>query len=101
MSGFKYERYETRRANGPATRNRSVFGWWMPVAVTVTLAAGGLVAWALRAREDYEHSTEEEDDALSYGGDTDKEGHHRPGPGPGPGSRPPSYGVSGGAAGGV
>jgi hypothetical protein len=71
--------------------------------VTATLAAGGLVAWALKAREDAHHNADEheDDDALSYGEHTDNEGKgKRPSRPPvGPGGRPPSYGVGEGVAG--
>jgi hypothetical protein len=94
MAGFSYDRYDTRRGNGPATRSKSVLGWWMPVMVTTTLAAGGLIAWALRARDDHDHSSEEDDDALSYGGETDQEGKFKPGPG----QRPPGVDIAGEAS---
>jgi hypothetical protein len=77
--------YDSR--SRPAGHRRSLFGFWVPITVTVTLAAGGLAAWVFRARDDHETtSVSSDDENLSYGAeDTDRNV---------PGGRPPSYGVS-------
>lgn len=75
-----YESYERRRRqfNPPSSRgNHSTWGHWLPLAITVTIAAGGLAAWVWKERKD-----NEEDDYHSGG----------PGPGPGPGSGSAGYG---------
>jgi hypothetical protein len=65
---FSYDRYDSRRRTAPATR-RSVFGHWVPLVLTVTLATAGIAAWVWSAREDHESSTSQssDDDDLSYG----------------------------------
>ena len=101
MSRYNYERYDTRSSR-PAARHRSVFGFWVPVVMTTAIAAGGLAAWVMRARDHHDHSSEDDED-LSYGGETDHS--HGPGPGPSrpadprrPGSEAVSEGVTGGGA---
>jgi hypothetical protein len=65
---FSYDRYDSRRRAAPSTR-RSVFGHWVPLVLTVTLATAGIAAWVWSAREDHESSTSNstDDDDLSYG----------------------------------
>ena len=73
-----YESYERRRRqfNSLSSRgNHSTWGHWLPLAITVTIAAGGLAAWIWKERRD-----SEEDD-------------YRPRP-PGAGPGPPAYGPS-------
>lgn len=82
---FKYDRYETRRPTRATRTGRSVFGYWVPVVITTSLAIGGLVAWVWSARDEHETSSSSDDEDLSYGGETDRERDTR---------RPPSYGVS-------
>lgn len=79
-----YESYERRRRqfNPPSSRgNNSTWGHWLPLAITVTIAAGGLAAWIWKERKD----TEEDDYHPGGAG---------PGYGPGPGAQgpPSSYG---------
>ena len=65
-----YDSYERRRRqfNPPSSRGNNTWGHWLPLAITVTVAAGGLAAWIWKERKD-----NEEDD-------------YQPGPsGPGPG----------------
>lgn len=84
---FKQARYDTRRTTASRS-NRTTIGYWVPLAITVTLAAGGIAAWVWSAREDHEptNSSSSDDEDLSYGEET------RPG-GRDNGRRPPSYGV--------
>jgi hypothetical protein len=85
MAGFSYDRYDSRR-RAPPSRSRNVFTYWVPLLVTATVATGALAAWVMHSREDHDHSTSDDDDDLSYGGDTDHGRDHVP--------KPPSYGVS-------
>jgi hypothetical protein len=68
---FSYDRYDSRRRAAPSTR-RSVFGHWVPLVLTVTIATAGIAAWVWSAREDHESSTSHssDDDDLSYGEET-------------------------------
>jgi hypothetical protein len=70
MSGtFSYERYDSR-SRPVAGHRRSLFGFWVPITITVTLAAGGLAAWVFRARDEHETtSVSSDDENLSYGAD--------------------------------
>lgn len=92
---FKQSRYDTRRTTASRS-NRTTIGYWVPLAITVTLAAGGIAAWVWSAREDHEttNSSSSDDEDLSYGEET------RPG-GRDSGRKPPSYGVSEGVIPGV
>lgn len=56
---YSYER-QRRTSYGAATR-RTAWGYWIPLAVTVTVATAGLVAWIWKER------SEEEDDNLPPG----------------------------------
>jgi hypothetical protein len=87
---FSYDRYESRRRTAPATR-RSVFGHWVPLVVTVTLATAGIAAWVWSAREDHESSTSQssDDDDLSYGEEARTQREHDR-----DNRKPPSYGAS-------
>ncbi|KAF2663984.1 hypothetical protein BT63DRAFT_484125 [Microthyrium microscopicum] len=89
MAGFSYDRYDSRRRVASSRRSsHTILGFWVPVLVTTTLAAGAITAWVFRARDDHDSTSNSEDDEhLSYGGDTDREEHRG-------GIRPPSYGVS-------
>ena len=50
-----YERYETRRRQTyGSTGNRTAWGYWIPLAVTVGVATAGLVAWVWNERKDDE-----------------------------------------------
>ena len=77
-----YDSYERRRRqfNPPSSRGNNTWGHWLPLAITVTIAAGGLAAWIWKERKD-----NEEDD-------------YHPGP-PGSGPPPPGYGPGPGAPG--
>ena len=68
-----YDHYERRRRqfNPPSSRSQNSWGHWLPLAITVTVAAGGLAAWIWKERKE-----NEEDD-------------YPPGP---PGSGPPPSG---------
>ena len=49
-----YDSYETRRRGYGTTSQRSTLGYWVPLAVTVTIATAGLVAWIWKERKDSE-----------------------------------------------
>ena len=57
---YSYERQ--RRTTFGATTRRTAWGYWIPLAVTVTVATAGLVAWIWKER-----SEEEEDDERPSG----------------------------------
>ncbi len=73
---YSYER-QRRTTYGASTR-RTAWGYWIPLAVTVTVATAGLVAWIWKERND------EEDGDLPPGSE---------GP-PGYGNAPPPSGYS-------
>ncbi|KAI9802151.1 MAG: hypothetical protein M1833_002072 [Piccolia ochrophora] len=73
---YSYERIERR---GTSRQHRTTFGYWVPLVVTVTVAAAGVVAWIWSERRD------DDEDGYDYGGrDSDREGR--------PGRPPPHYG---------
>lgn len=86
MSTFSYERYDRR-----SSTRRSTFTYWVPLAITATVAAGGLAAWVWSARSDHESSSSSDDEYLSYGEESDNKRGVQAGASS---SRPPSYGVS-------
>lgn len=52
---YKYERYETqtrRRGGYGASGQRTTFGYWVPLVLTVTAATVGLAAWIWSERRD-------------------------------------------------
>lgn len=49
-----YDSYETRRRGYGASSQRTTLGYWVPLAVTVTVATAGLVAWIWNERKDSE-----------------------------------------------
>ena len=54
---YSYDRYETqRRLQGGygASNRRTTFGYWVPLALTVTVATIGLAAWIWNERKDHE-----------------------------------------------
>ena len=66
---FSYDRYDTRRRPVQPARN-STLGYWVPLVITVTLAAGGIAAWVWSTRDDHEstdHDVTSDDENLSYG----------------------------------
>ena len=66
MSGYSYEKVErkTRTVTGGKSfgyqGRRSTFGYWVPLALTVTAATVGLVAWIWSERSDDEEISEDE-----------------------------------------
>jgi len=88
-SGFSYDRYDRRSAQ---RSNRTTFGYWIPLVVTVTLAAGGIAAWVWSQRDEHEHESytaTSDDDDLSYGEEAREKGKgRRP---PGSDAPPPGY----------
>ena len=50
---YSYDHYERqRRRTYSASTRRSAFGYWIPLALTVTVATVGLVAWIWSERKD-------------------------------------------------
>ena len=80
---YSYER-RRRQTYGPSTR-RTAWGYWLPLAVTVTVATVGLVAWVWNERKD------DDDDDLAYR-PPGQSGPPPPGPGYTSGPPPPGYG---------
>ena len=87
---YSYERVERRRRTTGggslgASGSRSAFGYWIPLALTVTAATVGLVAWIWSERRDDEEESSEED-KLPGGrpppGYSNMSGGLPPGPGP-------------------
>lgn len=60
---YAYDRYE-RRSTGGASSRRSALGYWLPLALTVTAATVGIVAWIWSERKD-----DESDDYYRRGDD--------------------------------
>lgn len=58
---FSYDRYDRRSSS-----RRTTFGYWVPLVLTVTVAAGGLAAWVWSERQE---TDSDEDTDLSYGED--------------------------------
>ena len=50
---YSYDRYESSRRR-PSGVSRSALGYWIPLAVTVTVATAGLAAWIWSERKDHE-----------------------------------------------
>lgn len=79
---YSYDRYERqRRSTYGASTRRSAWGYWVPLAVTVTAAAVGLAAWIWSERKD--------------GDDDDDEYYKRRSENRGEGPPPPGYGGQG------
>lgn len=53
VMSYSYDRYEkrTRQSYGASSR-RTTFGYWVPLALTVTVATIGLAAWIWKERSD-------------------------------------------------
>jgi len=65
-----YERYDaTRRRNVAARSGRSALGYWIPLALTVTIATAGLIAWVWSERAD-----DDDDDYDRAGDDVSRSG---------------------------
>ena len=61
---YSYERYETqRRQRYGASGRRTTFGYWVPLALTVTVATIGLAAWIWKERSDDEDYDRDRKDA--------------------------------------
>lgn len=71
---FSYERYDRRQSGS----RRTTLGYWVPLALTVTLATAGIAAWIWSEREQDDSSSDDAD--LSYG--EDKENAAPPSQGP-------------------
>ena len=91
---YSYERVERRRRSAAssgggygASNRRTTFGYWLPLAFTVTVATIGLAAWVWSERKD------DDDDDSDY--PRPPQGGY-PGGIPPPGYGPPPPGVGGG-----
>ncbi|KAI9842692.1 MAG: hypothetical protein M1837_006977 [Sclerophora amabilis] len=62
---YSYERVE-RRPGRQQHGGRGIFGFWVPLAVTVTVATMGIAAWIWSERQDDEDDEEEEDYDRNY-----------------------------------
>lgn len=51
---YSYDRYERRRTSSGGASRRSALGYWIPLAVTLTVATVGLAAWVWSERKDHE-----------------------------------------------
>ena len=88
---YSYERVERRRrttgggGSFGASGSRSAFGYWIPLALTVTAATVGLVAWIWSERRDDEEDSSEEGhppSGMPPPGYANMGGGLPPGPGP-------------------
>ncbi|KAL8767643.1 MAG: hypothetical protein Q9209_005902 [Squamulea sp. 1 TL-2023] len=70
---YSYDRYERSRRTTSGASRRSALGYWIPLAVTVTLATAGLAAWIWSERKD--HDDDDDDDYYD-----DRKGDTRPPP---------------------
>ena len=93
---YSYDRYERqRRSTYGASTRRSAFGYWIPLAVTVTVATVGIAAWIWSERKD---GDDDDDDYRRKEYESRGEGTAPPGyGGQGPGQTPygpgqPPYG---------
>ena len=69
---MSYERYETRRRSQTygASSGRTTFGYWLPLAFTVTVATIGLAAWVWKERresDDYDRDRKNNRPPPGYG----------------------------------
>ena len=74
---YSYDRYERRRTSSGASR-RSALGYWVPLAVTVTVATVGLAAWIWNERKDHDDDDYYDD---RKGGGPPPPGYREVGPG--------------------
>ena len=70
---YSYERYESQRRQGyGASGRRTTLGYWVPLAVTVTVATIGLAAWIWKERRDddgdYDRERRDARPPPGYGG---------------------------------
>lgn len=73
---YSYDRVErTRRQTYGASTRRSTLGYWIPLALTVTVATVGIAAWIWSERKD------DEDDEYYDRKDNDRKDGGRPPPG--------------------
>lgn len=95
---YSYERIErqrrtTRGAGYGASARRSTLGYWVPLVMTVTVAAIGLAAWIWSERQNDEDETSEEENSpgsIPPPGYASMSGGLPPGPGPGGFQGPPA-----------
>lgn len=78
---YSYDRYErTARRSQPASSRRGTFTYWIPLAITVTVATVGIAAWIWSERQDNEDDEPPPGDQVrpDYGRNPD--GSFRTGP---------------------
>ncbi|KAI9721811.1 MAG: hypothetical protein M1812_002147 [Candelaria pacifica] len=65
---FSYDRYERQRRQtyGSSTR-RSAFGYWLPLALTITVATVGAATWIWSERRDHDEDDDNSDETDSSG----------------------------------
>ncbi|KAL9604101.1 MAG: hypothetical protein Q9219_000689 [cf. Caloplaca sp. 3 TL-2023] len=63
---YSYDRYEKRRTTSGASR-RSALGYWIPLAVTVTVATVGLATWVWSERKDHDDDDDYYEDRKGDG----------------------------------
>ncbi len=84
---YSYERRQRRQTYG-ATGQRTAWGYWIPLAVTVTIATAGLAAWIWSERKDDEDDYPPGSPPPGYG-NAPASNYGPPGPSTGPDSMPP------------
>ena len=104
LMSYSYERVDRRRTSYGASSRRTAFGYWIPLAVTVTAATIGLAAWIWSERKD--DDDEYYDGKPPYNGPAPSQGPPPPGwqgppvgpdyQGPPPGPGPTYQGPPGG-----
>ncbi|KAI4192542.1 MAG: hypothetical protein LQ346_004254 [Caloplaca aetnensis] len=63
---YSYDRYERRRTSAGGASRRSTLGYWVPLAVTVTVATVGLAAWIWSERKDHDDDDDYYEDKKSH-----------------------------------
>ena len=82
---MSYDRYESRRRTQTygASSRRTTFGYWVPLAFTVTVATFGVAAWIWKERRDNEELERDRKDNRpppNYGGVGPGQTAYAPGP---------------------
>ena len=85
---YPYERVDRRRSSYGSSSRRTTFGYWLPLAVTVTAATIGIAAWIWSERKD-------DDDDYDDGRPPYNESHPPQGSYPEPPQGPPPPGWQG------
>ena len=83
---YSYERVDRRRSSYGSSSRRTTFGYWLPLAVTVTAATIGIAAWIWSERKD--EDDDYDDGRPPYGGPPPPQGSYQ---GPSQGPPPPGW----------